>query len=223
MSQIWNIDDVTENDLKIRYQEVGGVGEWVWPVKDEGAWDGPSKEFEEIKNHIMRHVRARGVIVQAGGCCGMYPRLFSNYFDKVYTFEPSPYSFYCLLKNCPDERIIKYNAALGYEEKEVYLCMTSDVNVGMNTITEDTGLGMPVQQMTVDGLKLEACDAIQFDLEGYEPSALLGAERTITTFHPVVSLEVRSPTEASVAILEQWGYREVGRHVSDVIFAVPKG
>lgn len=205
--------------VRIREQEVEGIGQWVWPIADEGAWLGPSQEFAAIRDSMKTTWRGRKLIVQAGGCCGMYPRLFSEIFDTVVTFEPAPLNWYCLNRNCPSDKIIKYNAALGEYPGKVWMVITPLSNVGTNRIVDADFGGIEIDQMTIDDLKLEACDAIQLDIEGYEPAALLGAAQTISRFRPVISIESKNENDASHAILAGWGYRISGGTTNDTQFS----
>ena len=88
----------------------------------------------------------------------------------------------------------------------------------MNTISLDSG-DVEVDQMTVDSLNLEACDAIQFDLEGYESAALLGAAQTIEKYRPIISLETKIDSDAAVMFLESWGYKKIGSTRNDTQYA----
>lgn len=202
----------------IREQRVEGIGNWVWPIQDEGAWLGPSQEFAAIRNSMQTTLRGKKLIVQAGGCCGMYPRLFSEIYETVVTFEPAPLNWYCLNRNCPSERIIKYNAALGDVDHTVWMNIAPYSNVGTNTIASE-GVGIEIHQMTLDSLQLQACDAIQLDIEGYEAAALLGAAQTIAKFRPVISLETKNLQDASHSLLVSWGYRISGSTTNDTQFS----
>jgi len=207
-----------EDRVRIREQVLEGVTNWVWPLEDEGAWLGPSQEFVPIREAIRTKVRDRKLIVQAGGCCGMYPRLFSDWFETVITFEPAPLSWYCLERNCLSDKIIKFNAALGDIEGTVFLDLANPSNVGMNAIRE-SAQSIPVRQMTIDALDLPACDAIQLDVEGYEMSVLIGATQTITKFRPIISLETRNPDDAVHHLLLSQGYQVCGTTTNDTIFS----
>lgn len=204
--------------IRIRHEEVEGVSPWVWPFEDAGAWIGPSEEFAAIRDHVLVHTKQRRLIVTAGGCCGMYPRLWSDSFEIVYTFEPTPISFYCLMQNCPDERIKKFNLALGEYEQKVWLVMDQPGNVGTNRIHMEHDLAIEVDQTTVDSFNLPYCDAIQFDMEGYEPSALMGAMGTIQKFRPVICLETRNVMDASHVLLSSWGYQVASETRNDTVF-----
>jgi FkbM family methyltransferase len=206
------------DQVRLRFEVVEGVSPWVWPNEDYGAWIGPSEEFASIRDNILPFTKQRRLIVTAGGCCGMYPRLWSEVFETVYTFEPTPISYYCLLQNCPDERIRKFNAALGEYDKKVWLQADNKTNVGSNRISIDDGHCIEVDQVTVDSLNLPYCDVLQFDIEGYEPSALLGAAGTIQKFRPVICLETKNVQDGSHIILTGWGYQVASGTRNDTIF-----
>lgn len=209
-----DLDDL----VTIREQRVEGIGPWVWPLADTGAWLGPSQEFGAIRDHILAVTPLRRVIVTAGGCCGMYPRLWAEIFARVYTFEPAPLNWYCLNKNCPGDNIIKYNAALGDFDRKVWLAAPQPSNVGTANIHFDDGNALEIDQVTLDSLNLPFCDVIQLDIEGYEPAALLGAAATIAKFRPTVCLETKNMQDASHIILSDWGYKMSSTTVNDTIF-----
>jgi len=179
------------NLVRVRDEIVDGVKSWLWVAEDSGAWDGPSREWMQThRDAYLRYVKTRNVVVQAGGNCGLYPRLFSEYFQTVYTFEPDPLNFHCLVNNCQRDNVIKINAALGDGSGLVRVKRAGMGNVGMHTITQEGGNFPKITpQFSIDSLCLEACDLIQLDVEGYEPKVIDGAMRTIEQFHPVISCE----------------------------------
>ena len=160
---------------------------WLWPADDTGLWDGPAENWPTFKQAIMRFVQDNKVVVQAGGGCGMYPRLLSRMFETVYTFEPTPFSFYCLNQNCAEPNIIKLNAALGESHQMVKVKIIDPTNHGCNSIETDSTANIP--QLMIDDLALPACDFIMLDIEGYEIFALIGAQQTIALHKPVISCE----------------------------------
>src|SRR5947207_3404035 len=117
-----------------RIEGVDGLkpeGGWVWPKKDSEAWLGPKLDWENShKIKWMRHVRGHECVVQAGGCCGMYPFLLSHLFKRVYTFEPDHLNFYCLVQNTQRDNIYKMNVALGDQSRLVALHKSPPVNAG---------------------------------------------------------------------------------------------
>lgn len=198
----------------VRPSFVDGIGGWVWPASDSGAWDGPSREWEAThRDGYLKYVRERNVVVQAGGNCGLYPRLFAKYFKTVYTFEPDSLNFFCLVNNCQLPSIVKFNAALGAAPGMVAVKHAGPCNVGMHTVQESAVGSIP--QMTIDGLNLPACDLIQLDVEGYEPNVIAGALETINKFKPVISCE----NGGSVSqLLQTLGYEQKESVGADTIF-----
>jgi hypothetical protein len=84
--------------------------------------------------------------------------------------------------------------------------------------TNRTGdLSLQVQVMLIDDLELDACDAIQLDIEGYEYPALKGAERTIERFRPVIATE--NPSSTVTNFLAQFGYIQYETNAADKLFA----
>lgn len=211
--------DNTEYKNKIKFREtvIDGVCNWMWVETDDGAWRGPSREWETThKDAYLKYCKQRRVVVQAGGNCGLYPRLFAKYFERVYTFEPDALNFHCLVNNCQLPNIIKINAALGDVNKMVNINNGNLGNVGTFTILEDQHNYIPM--FTVDQLSLDACDLMQLDVEGYEDRIIRGAAQTIERFKPVVSME--TVNRQSEAFLMNFGYQQVEKVGADKIFAI---
>lgn len=176
------------DDVRVRSMLIDGVAPWLWPKDDIGAWEGPKDDWPHVRDAIKTFVKQLGVVVQAGGNCGMYPRLLSDMFKTVYTFEPDSLNFHCLVNNCQKNNIIKINAALGETNKLLSVAASPNhQNVGMHRVSEEGVRTIPT--FTIDQLALTECDLIQLDCEGYEPNVVLGAMETITNFKPVLILE----------------------------------
>jgi len=203
------------DSVSMRTVDAEGVNQMLWPTRDFNAFHWPLQDWIRDKEAFLKFVRTRDVVVQAGGCCGMYPRFYKNYFKQVYTFEPDPTNYYCLERNCAVDGIYHQNVALGSEEKLVSLDAPTapgeENNVGMYTVNEEPGA---VKMITVDSLGLDKCDLIHFDLEGYEPEALKGAINLIEKCSPVIITERACGRE----FLESIGYRAVQRTSMDTIF-----
>lgn len=151
------------------------------------------------------------VAVQAGGFTGIYPKLLSQMFEEVYTFEPSSLNFHCLVNNCQTENVHKFNGVLGDVNRLISIGGGLDVNPGMFRVVE-AGNVPTIPQFRIDDLKLNACDLIQLDIEGRELYALAGAEETISKFKPVICCEVHlSPyvAEKILNYLSKWNYTQV--------------
>ena len=205
------------------------IGKWYWPKTDQGGdLNHPNSTWKYMQDHpdvpqlVSEHVANRGVVVQAGGNCGFYVKQYAQLFNVVYTFEPDPLNFHCLVNNCQVPNIFKFNAALGEINKLIHVYNGNEGNVGCHTVGDDpnkyTAKQSFVPTFTIDQLALDHCDLIQLDCEGYEPNVILGAMDTIERFKPVISLETTNgETEA---MLSQFGYSHKLSVGSDKIFAV---
>jgi FkbM family methyltransferase len=66
----------------------------------------------------------------------------------------------------------------------------------------------PINQITVDGLKLERIDFIKIDVEGMELSVLSGAMETILAHRPILLVEIIKTDKVELhRILTEIGYR----------------
>jgi FkbM family methyltransferase len=196
-----------------REETVSGVGPWYWLKEDTGAWIGPKADWEgHHSDKWFRHVKDYRVCVQAGACLGMYPRLLSDRFDVVYSFEPDRLNFYVANLNCQVGNVFLWNAALGHEASFTGLERQFRDNVGMHRV-KDHG---PIPIVAIDNLNLPYCDLLALDLEGYEVHALTGATETIDRCSPVITCEC--PSQGVKDLLRVLGYAEDCVSVSDVVY-----
>lgn len=155
-------------------------------------------------------------MVQAGGNCGLYPRLLADIFDSVYTFEPDPLNFFCLANNCQKDNIFKFQAALGDKHAMVQVNRLSMGNVGMHKVSENPAARVP--QFTIDDLDLSSFDLLMLDIEGYELNALRGGIKSIEKFKPTIVVE--NNNKSIVDLLSPLGYRETEKSMMDTILTV---
>lgn len=198
-----------------RERRVDNVDSWVWPITDTGAWDGPVNDWETShREKYLKHTPGRSTVIQAGGNCGLYPRLLADIFQCVYTFEPDPLNFYCLTRNCEQVNIVKFQAALGSSHKMIDLYRLTDQNVGMHQVRESpTGF---IPQLCIDDLDLVSCDLICLDIEGYEINALKGAAHTIAKFRPTIVCENGNKEIADFLLM--YDYQMVDTSKMDTIY-----
>lgn len=179
----------------------------------------------------LKYTPGRDAVVQAGGHCGVWPLWLAQRFGRVFTFEPDPANWACLLANCRDQiaadRVFATHACLGAEPTRIRMA-TNQKNTGGHKGTREPG-ATPV--VTIDGLQLAACDLIVLDVEGMELPALRGAERTLAAFRPTLMLEDRGHgdrhgwggREELFAWLSAGGYRERERVSYDVVLTHGRG
>lgn len=192
----------------------------MWPRRDVNCYDAILRDWYDHWPIISRYITDTEVVVQAGGNCGLYPLLYSNTFDRVFTFEPEPMNFYCLAANCNNNKIIKFNTALGNEPRFLKMGIYDTNNVGMARI----GAGdIVVYSMSLDSLNLSKVSLIHLDIEGYELQALQGAVETIKKCRPVVVAEMLACREEIEQLMAELDYQiavEFGAPIN-VLF-VPK-
>lgn len=203
-----------EPELKIRDELVDGVAPWMWIAPDSGAWQGPHEEWPHHKEKAEKHVTDWRICVQAGGNQGMYPRLYSEMFDHVYTFEPDPLNFHCLVNNCQKDNIYKMQAALGENTGLAKVNRYTMDNTGMHTVSTEGECFVPM--VTIDSLNLPYCGLFQLDLEGYEIYALRGALATIERCKPVIQCECGN--DRILELLRPFGYDAVDSSGADTFY-----
>lgn len=153
----------------------------------------------------VSHCKARNVVVQAGGNCGVWARHFAGIFKRVVTFEPDPVNFRALVWNTSDcSNVLSLPCALGSHGGAWCGMDRQKGNAGAHQVTD--GDFAPV--VTLDSLKLLACDLIYLDIEGSEMDAILGAKQTIDFYRPVIAVEDKG-------LSQRYGYakEDVVRHL----------
>lgn len=187
------------------------ISGWWWPDSDKYCHKVPD-EYKDIEV-IMPYVKGRDVVIQAGGNVGIWAKYYSKIFNAVYTFEPDPENFECLVHNSPEPNIVKFNTALGNKPEMVNVGSPDkqhDNNCGAYQVI---GAGIH-PTIRIDDLHLPECDLICLDIEGYEKFALEGATETIKKYRPTVVLEQKplpimygqDPDSASIWLMKEHNY-----------------
>lgn len=215
------------NLLKIIPEEVDGLINWVWIASDNGAWDGPRDDWKTSHSQkFFKYIKNNDLVVTAGGNCGLYTRLYANRFKIVYSFEPDPLNFHCMVNNSQLDNVVKMQCALGAECKPVWISRPTMDNVGCHTINDVQPGGM-IPMLTLDSFNLPALNFLQLDVEGYEYNALKGSIKTIDKYKPVIAVEVGftpqriAVTENIKNLLKELNYDLIDQSISDSIW-VPK-
>jgi FkbM family methyltransferase len=182
------------------------------------------KAFEDVLNgYIVGYkpvfetmIEKKIIAVQAGGYCGIFPRMLSYMFNWVYTFEPDHDNFFCLTNNCMDRKnIVKTQGGLGNSSQKIKTTQLNSENRGMIVSRYDSAGIIPVHK--IDDLNLFACDLIQLDTEGFEYEILNGASVTIEKFKPFISVE--DTNKNIIDFLSIRGYREVAKVYRDTMYS----
>ena len=201
--------------------------EWLWPADDEKL----IQVFDQVDDVdvILQHVptQRRGLCVQAGGACGVWPAKLAEHFETVITLEPSRDNYECLVANTARcGNVIAINAALGSQPGRAALVLhDSEAGNAGAIYTSSNPTGM-VQILTIDMLVAAAvCDLVLLDVEGAELDALKGAAGAIAKGRPVIVAEQKDLPQKPVAdndageyLGKNFSYKEVGRVHRDVIY-----
>jgi FkbM family methyltransferase len=197
-------------------REIDGL---YWPAADSETRASVLMTLGDI-DKILTHVPSKRTVVQAGGNVGVWPKELAKHFERVVTFEPDPINWECLEKNVKETNVWAFNAALGDKPGKIGIHHDT-FNCGASRVVE----GDSVTVRTVDDLRLDSCDLIQLDIEGYEFHALKGAVETIQEHSPVIVLEQKGLENAygvgSGEIAEwlgQFGYKKAEAIHRDVIY-----
>jgi FkbM family methyltransferase len=206
-----------DDNFYIRHDQIDNVKQWWWIENENGLWTGPKQNWENShKEKIEKHVKKRGTVVQAGGGCGMYPRLLSDMFERIYSFEMEPSNFQCLVRNVERKNVWCFNAALGDKMSFVSVKEGNRSNRGTHKVNLQDG---PVPQMMIDTFPWRNVDFIWLDVEGYEENVLRGAKNTINKFRPIIFAE--GGRTRCREFVESLNYEMADQSVSDTIF-LPK-
>lgn len=199
---------------------------WWWPAADTDARGVLTADVLTAVPALLKHIRGRDLIVQAGGNVGLFPLALADYFRKVLTFEPDPTNFACLSRNLEARdslgRVIALPVGVGEARAVAGLHVVSKGNCGAHRLDL---AGSGVEVWTLDELDLPRCDAIWLDIEGGELPALKGAVRTIERFSPVIACEDKGLHRAfgiEDGALQAWlaerGYEQVDKIGQDKVW-----
>ena len=200
-------------DNQLDYRKI--EDRWWYTIKEDKAFDSILEGWDNFSKVYLEKVKNRNVVIQAGGYCGIFPKLFSEIFQLVYTFEPTPLNFYCLNKNCQSSNVVKLQAALGNEHKNINVDVVNSQNRGMNRVNTFNKGYIPM--LRIDDLCLDDCDLIQLDCEGFEFEILKGAKNTIEKFYPVIAVEDTNPSIEN--LLFELKYEKVNSYGRDTVYA----
>lgn len=166
--------------------------DYYFPDYDTECHPAVFKEAWKIPEIIFK---CKGVdnCIQAGGNVGVFPIILSNFFNRVFTFEPDMLNYNCLVNNINKHSInnvVHKYCGLGNKITKAEVFQPENVgNCGSLALTEkEEG---EVNIMTLDSLINSSLkiDLIYLDIEGYERKALEGAVNIIKEHKPVIVLE----------------------------------
>lgn len=202
----------------------GWLDNWFFPTKDKNMYS----YLETRKDDpfiYSKYCKTKNSVIQAGGNIGYYPKIYSEFFKNVYTFEPDLINFNCLTLNTINcLNIFKYQAGLGKERRPFNLLHDND-SCGSHRMYDavfdqqegfDRNFDGNIPILKIDDLGLKDVSLINLDVEGQEMDCLIGGLETIKLCNPVIILEV--VFRNCYDFLQTLGYTKIGELNEDWIF-----
>jgi len=158
--------------------------------------------FDEAKGkleYVISLCERKNTVIQAGGHFGTFPAKLAEHFTEVHTFEPDEENHACLVRNLEDYDVVLYPYALGDVSKDITLVNQHAKNCASIYVKNDVErkgeflVKEGVKQVRLDdpffAFTFGSLDLMYLDIEGSEYRTLVGAEKLIKKFKPVLALE----------------------------------
>ena len=188
------------------------------------AKGGPARYQYQVRDRSLSYCKKFRHAVDVGANVGLWSRDLVQHFSSVYAFEPVEIFRECLIANIDSWNLHIFDQALGDENTTADMIITED-NMG-HTHVDPTSIGKgKIKMYTLDELKFSDVDYVKLDCEGFEYKVLLGAEKTIKTWQPVVVVEQKPHDTysaeygqlAAINLLTSWGMKTLDKVKDDWI------
>ena len=187
---------------------------------------------EAQRNRALSKVKNFGVAVDCGAHVGLWSRDLSNYFEKLYCFEPVKEFFDCLKLNIKKDNVKFYNSALGKKKTKGKILVTKNSgNSGNSKVlnerklyNSDIDFIQDIEIIALDSLELNQLDFFKIDVEGLGLDVLEGSINILEKSNPVVCLELFEIEEKKdqIKLLNNLGYELVDKIIKEHIFIKKK-
>ena len=146
------------------------------------------EQLNKIKN-IIKNKKKR-IFLDIGANIGNHSIFFSNFFEKVISFEPHPKIFRVLKFNTEKYKNIEiFNLALTDRKNFVYLRDFLSTNMGGNSLHKNGKF--KVQGNRFDNIMYsKKIDFIKIDVEGHEYRVLTGMKKILINNNPILMYEL---------------------------------
>ena len=136
--------------------------------------------------------RNNHIFLDIGCHSGYYPKLFEDYFNKIYGFEPSEKCFSILEKD--NNKFQFYQYFVGNSEKIVTgIDSKSGYSFYQKNFNHEETTSEKINQITLDRFclekKLTNITAIKIDIDGLDLEVLYGANKIIQSNRPSILIE----------------------------------
>ena len=182
---------------------------------------------EAQRNRALSFVEDFGVAVDCGAHVGLWSRDLSNFFEKLYCFEPVNEFFECLKLNIKSKNAKLFNLGLGEKkiETEAVITKSSGNSGGSRTLTDYYQVKkedeiQKIKLINLDSLNLNKVDFIKIDVEGLGLQVLTGMVNTLKVCNTVVCIELFDEVEKNqqIKFMKQLGYEIVDIITKEYIF-----
>lgn len=164
--------------------------------------------FEEgLTKMVLKYLKAGMTFLDIGAHFG-YFTLLGSYIvgqkGQVHSFEPTPSTFKILIENVSDKNNVVLNNKAVFSQKK--FITINDYGIEYSAFNSMYGARLPedkLEKLTLNKYEIEAVtideyienkgirpDFIKIDAESAEYQILIGMERTIEKYHPIISIEV---------------------------------
>ncbi len=168
--------------------------------------------FDYPRNGLIELImsnRTAGTFVDVGANIGVFSMLASQYFERVFAFEPYTKVRDYFLENISDNKINNINVipiALA-SKPAVGKFRPNPLNDGGGQVEIDHAEENPgdIEVTSLDCMDIPDVKLVKIDVEGGEINVLLGALQTISRFKPAIFAEVSFSRKKVERILEILG------------------
>jgi FkbM family methyltransferase len=177
--------------------------------------------FSNLDAPLIRLINKGGFsFVDVGANIGLYSLIAGFSFERIYSFEPSKFTYELLLRNIRSnglDSIFAVNCALSDKSSRALLYLNPFNNGGASLREFSSALRsefgnykwaeIDVELMPLDNFVLdhsvESVDLIKIDVEGHELEVIRGARTTVLNFRPLMYVEISSNQAKLEEILEE--------------------
>ena len=147
-------------------------------------------EKEQLNKIIdITKSKKRRICLDIGANIGNHSLFFSNFFEKVISFEPHYKTFQVLKINTKNNKNIKiFNLALSNKKSFLYFKDTQTTNMGGNSLHKTGEFKVRVNRLD-NIIYSKKIDFIKIDTEGYEYRVLIGMKKLLANNNPIIMYE----------------------------------
>lgn len=226
---LWKNIENMQADITIFPEHLGYSFKLTGPSTDQSVFRDilhKSGLYEEhISSFLQEELKPGQTFLDIGANLGYFSVLAGKLVGEtgsVISFEPSPHNFHYLTRNTQDNQTpgILYNLGV-WNEPTTLLFESARWSLGSSRIlfngerSSFADIETKIDCIPLDELNLPRFHLMKMDIEGAEPFALKGMEKTILKYKPTMIMEInryclRNYFNADAAdifnTLKKWGY-----------------